>query len=1188
MLHRIYVFFCGMLITVSAAAQLNENCVVSVLNRNVTAKSDGSWVLPNIPANFGKVRARATCVQGGVTSYGQSSEFTLSANNSVSLEPIVLGPVTPIPAGLRVSMANDTLTRAGTSTQIKVIAAYAAGEQIDVSRAGTSYSVSNSAIATVTPAGLVTAVSSGSVMIQAINEGAQGVAQLRIALSTIDADGDGIPDEVELQLGTDPNSAADAQLDLDHDGLTAIEEYRAGTDPRKFDTDGDGLSDGEEVHCTRGFCTSPVVADSDGDGVRDATELLTGTDPTSATSVNWGAALRGIRVTPAGFDLIVNSLTGTASIQLAVIGTMIDGFEANLTSSARQTGYASSNLKNCNFGGANGLVYAATAGPCEIIVSNNGHTAIARGTVQDFVPSALSILAIPGFANGLAVEGDFAYIAAGAAGLQVVALGTDRRAPKILASLNLSDYTNDVAVLSGKAYVATSGGIKIVDITKPEKPQLLGSFEGAGNAMGVKVRASIAYFVAGDSLHIVNIAKPDAIVQVGILELGGTGWNLGLDITRNLAAVAMGEAGLKLVDISLLSAPRLLGTAVTGDARGVALIGNTAVVADFVNSMTSVDIGDAAAPKIISSTPPILGGLLNGVTLSDNFALGADISFVNGVPIIDVSNPQILQPRTILNFVDRDDNGMAIAADDNYVYLVTDHDAFERGGSTGDSRLYIGKYQPDIDAAGLAPKVTISAPADGTSIYEGETITVTVDATDDISVATVRFLVNNQEIFSSTSAPYQFTFPVPTGVPRLELGAIARDLGGNEGVAAPIHIEVAPDPLTQAVGQVIGTDGTPLVGAVVTAPGGRTAISGFDGRFQIADIPTTAGNLVLQASYVPTRSFKRQGSSNPTAPVRAGMTDIGQITVIEAQFETNYGVLQTRCTNCHVTGTLPFLFPFYGVKGSELSLDASGSIETRSTTGTYTGYIHAMYGGIISNGGVWVNDQVPGRYVITYDNLGHFVEGGSNTFQIQLFHNGRIIIAFKGVTLRTSFMTGILPTARQDTTLVSVIYSAKGAFESPIRAGIVDFFTKSRPFDLDNGIVAFTPLGVGYSVRTVLPPAPSASLTLTGALSATRPSGAPSQLRASAKRNSGDSIERTLASAEVRVSSSGNPKYLGLTNTDPQGRFTLKGVPPGGINVEVWRNGRLVARGSELSAVPQSTSETLHIDLRSPEVEPKN
>src|SRR5260370_6844418 len=44
---------------VPAAAQLNQSCVVSVLTRNVQVNADGTWVLPNIPANFGPVTPKA-------------------------------------------------------------------------------------------------------------------------------------------------------------------------------------------------------------------------------------------------------------------------------------------------------------------------------------------------------------------------------------------------------------------------------------------------------------------------------------------------------------------------------------------------------------------------------------------------------------------------------------------------------------------------------------------------------------------------------------------------------------------------------------------------------------------------------------------------------------------------------------------------------------------------------------------------------------------------------------------------------------------------------------------------------------------------------------------------------------------------------------------------------------------------
>ena len=57
-------------------------------------------------------------------------------------------------------------------------------------------------------------------------------------------------------------------------------EYRLGhgTDPQAADTDGDGLSDGDEVALHR---TDPLKADSDGDGLADMHELGLGTDPMS-------------------------------------------------------------------------------------------------------------------------------------------------------------------------------------------------------------------------------------------------------------------------------------------------------------------------------------------------------------------------------------------------------------------------------------------------------------------------------------------------------------------------------------------------------------------------------------------------------------------------------------------------------------------------------------------------------------------------------------------------------------------------------------------------------------------------------------------------------------------------------------------------------------------------------------------
>src|SRR5579872_513315 len=102
----------------AAAGQLNQNCTVSVLNRTVPVNADGSWVLPNIPANFGQVKARATCVQNGTTVFGESAFFTVTPNAAVNLPAITLGSVTQIPVSLAISSSVPSLTTAGQTAQL--------------------------------------------------------------------------------------------------------------------------------------------------------------------------------------------------------------------------------------------------------------------------------------------------------------------------------------------------------------------------------------------------------------------------------------------------------------------------------------------------------------------------------------------------------------------------------------------------------------------------------------------------------------------------------------------------------------------------------------------------------------------------------------------------------------------------------------------------------------------------------------------------------------------------------------------------------------------------------------------------------------------------------------------------------------------------------------------------------------
>ncbi|HSW55746.1 MAG TPA: OmpA family protein [Ignavibacteriaceae bacterium] len=93
-----------------------------------------------------------------------------------------------------------------------------------------------------------------------------------------DRDNDGLGKCDEEKLGTDPKNP-----DTDGDGLSDGDEvFDYKTDPLKADTDGDGLSDYDEI---MKYNTDPLIADSDGDGLSDGDEVLNHkTDPLKADS----------------------------------------------------------------------------------------------------------------------------------------------------------------------------------------------------------------------------------------------------------------------------------------------------------------------------------------------------------------------------------------------------------------------------------------------------------------------------------------------------------------------------------------------------------------------------------------------------------------------------------------------------------------------------------------------------------------------------------------------------------------------------------------------------------------------------------------------------------------------------------------------------------------------------------------
>lgn len=779
-------------LTATAQTTLDENCVVNVLNRTVQVSPQGSWVLPNVPSNMGRIRARATCTQGNQTISGQTDYFNVTLNGVTNVGAILFEQQEPVPVSLAYTdTAPITLTTVGATQQLAVRATYPDGSVRVVSSAadGTNYTSTNSAIASVSADGLVTAQSSGVVLITARKDEVVAIRQISVNVAG-DKDRDGLPDDFERANGLDPNDPVDAQEDQDSDGLTALQEFQLGTNLRVADSDGDGLSDGEEVAAgTDGFITNPLNADTDGDGLRDGLEVLAGSSPIDPNDRNLAGALDRLEVNPPSVELIFNAISTEVSAQLTVTGVLLDGTTINLTSRSSGTTYTSSDLSIVSFGANDGEIFGGASGTASVTVANSGKQFVVAATVQSFQPAALSSVAIPGYANNVDVAGDTAFVAAGEAGLQVVDV-SDRVHPAVVAGLDTDGVAIDVRVVGRFAYLADgAAGLKIVDINDPLHPQLVGALDTPGVAQDLKVQGGFAYIADGAAgVVIVDVTDPANPIMRGQLHDIGTA--RGIDVEGNRAVVVT-DAALYVVDVADRFAPLATGAVNIGQLKDVVISGNYAYVAAGNPGYRVVRLTDPTAPVVVGGDGSIVP---RDVELMDGFAFFAEQLFPNVIAFMNVGDPESPVFQGTIDLAPLGDYaGTGIALDGSYAYVTEERFVVSSDfGTTGDTRLFIAQYRRIGDTGGVAPTVTITQPSQTQFFIEGRTGTVAVEATDDVGVRRVRIAVDGVEVATDSTRPFETVIAVPLGRSSITIKATAEDFGGNE-TSVERTVPVQPD-----------------------------------------------------------------------------------------------------------------------------------------------------------------------------------------------------------------------------------------------------------------------------------------------------------------------------------------------------------------------------------------------------------
>ena len=163
----------------------------------------------------------------------------------------------------------------------------------------------------------------------------------------------------------------------------------------------------------------------------------------------------------------------------------------------------------------------------------------------------ISALALEGVALDIVVDksGNFAYIASGDAGLQVIDIH-DPYNPEPAGLYDTPQYVNRVDIVDGVAYVSYQSqdwseyiSVTTFDISDPYAAKSLGQYEGfMNNSHKLCEKDGLVYFVDHEGFKIVN---EENYGQVARYDLFDTAYALAL--VKNFLFVADGRNGLTVL-----------------------------------------------------------------------------------------------------------------------------------------------------------------------------------------------------------------------------------------------------------------------------------------------------------------------------------------------------------------------------------------------------------------------------------------------------------------------------------------------------------------------------------------------------------------------------------------------------------------------------------------------------------------
>jgi len=184
-------------------------------------------------------------------------------------------------------------------------------------------------------------------------------------------------------------------------------------------------------------------------------------------------------------------------------------------------------------------------------------------------------------------------------GMATLSLGNPI-APRSVGYCSLQDWPVRISLSGTLAGVAAQNSVRIVDVSDPTQPTVVGVYDSLVLPTGVVVRDSYAYVSEiREGLRILDISNPVQPLLVGHLQTAF--YAHGISLIWPYAYIATGDAGLTIVDVSDPSAPVEAGLYVPGfPVWDIAAQGRYVYITGWNAPIQVLDVANPTAPVVVA------------------------------------------------------------------------------------------------------------------------------------------------------------------------------------------------------------------------------------------------------------------------------------------------------------------------------------------------------------------------------------------------------------------------------------------------------------------------------------------------------------------------------------------------------------------------------------------------------------